>query len=81
MLIAERFLSGVVRSYGNHPVSTDGGTWYPQACAFLKIDHHVHSLLAKKREKRYREREPYNTLRIELNALMTTFHVEWKTLN
>jgi len=32
MLIAERFLSGVVRYYGNHPVSTDGGgTWYPQA--------------------------------------------------
>ena len=26
MLIAERFLSGVVRDYGNHPVSTDGGT-------------------------------------------------------
>ena len=51
MLIAERFLSGVVRDYGNHPVSTDGGTWYPQACAFLKMDHHVHSFLAKKREK------------------------------
>ena len=32
MLIAERFLSCVVRYYGNHPVSTDGGTWYPQAC-------------------------------------------------
>ena len=27
MLIAERFLSGVVRYYGNHPISTDGGTW------------------------------------------------------
>jgi putative transposase len=47
MLIAERFLSDVVRYYGNHPVSTDGGTWYPQACAFLKMDHHVHSPLEK----------------------------------
>jgi putative transposase len=36
MLIAERFLSCVVRCYGNHPVSTDGGTWYPQACEFSK---------------------------------------------
>jgi putative transposase len=31
MLIAERFLSGAVRDYGKHPVSTDGGTWYPMA--------------------------------------------------
>jgi putative transposase len=47
MLIAERFLSGVVRYYGNHPISTDGGTWYPQACEFLKMDHHIHSPLEK----------------------------------
>lgn len=45
MLIAERFLSGVVKYHGNHPVSTDGGTWYPQACEFLKMDHHIHSPL------------------------------------
>ena len=47
MLIAERFLSGVVRYYGNHPISTDGGTWYPQACEFLNMDHHIHSPLEK----------------------------------
>jgi putative transposase len=47
MLIAERFLSGVVKIHGKHPVSTDGGTWYPQACEFLKIDHHIHSSLEK----------------------------------
>ena len=48
MLIAERFLVGLVKIHGKHPVSTDdGGTWYPQACAFLKIDHHVHSPLEK----------------------------------
>ncbi len=47
MLIAERFLSGVIRYYGNHPVSTDGGTWYPQACEFLNMDHHIHSPLEK----------------------------------
>lgn len=43
MFVAERFLSGVVRDYGKHPVSTDGGTWYPMACQFIKLDHHIHS--------------------------------------
>ena len=47
MLIAERFLSNVIRDYGKHPVSADGGTWYPQACRFLKLKHHIHSFLAK----------------------------------
>jgi putative transposase len=32
----------LVRKYGKHPVSTDGGTWYPQACKFLKLKHHTH---------------------------------------
>lgn len=26
MLIAERFIGGLVKNHGNHPVSTDGGT-------------------------------------------------------
>jgi putative transposase len=43
MLITERFLSGLIKIYGKHPVSTDGGTWYPQGCEFLKLDHHIHS--------------------------------------
>lgn len=47
MLIAERFISGLVKIHGKHPVSTDGGTWYPQACKFLNIDHHIHSSLEK----------------------------------
>lgn len=47
MLIAERFLSDIVRNYGKHPVSTDGGTWYPQACRFLGLEHHIHSSFEK----------------------------------
>jgi putative transposase len=31
MFVAERFLSQVVNKYGLHSVSSDGGTWYPQA--------------------------------------------------
>lgn len=47
MLIAEKFISDIVKVYGKRPVSTDGGSWYPQACKFLKLDHHIHSPLEK----------------------------------
>ncbi len=43
MFVAERFLSGLLEEHGEHPVSTDGGTWYPQACRFLRVEHHIHS--------------------------------------
>ncbi len=47
MFVAERFISGLVHIHGEHPVSTDGGPWYPQACRFLIIRHHIHSPLEK----------------------------------
>jgi putative transposase len=47
MFVAERFIAGLVNTFGKYPVSTDGGTWYPQACRFLKLDHHIHSPLEK----------------------------------
>ena len=47
MFVAERFIQDLVKIYGKHPVSTDGGTWYPMACQFLKLDHHIHSSLEK----------------------------------
>ena len=43
MFVAERFLLDIAEEHGKHPVSTDGGTWYPQACMFLKPNHHIHS--------------------------------------
>ena len=48
-VVVERFLDGVTKEYGKHPVSTDGGgTWYPpQACQFLKLQHHIHSAYEK----------------------------------
>jgi putative transposase len=47
-VVAERFLDGVTKEYDKHPVSTDGGTWYPpQACQFLKLQHHIHSAYEK----------------------------------
>lgn len=47
MFVAERFISVVIKNHGKHPVSTDGGTWYPQACRFLKLKHHIHSPLER----------------------------------
>jgi len=47
MFVAERFLHGLIKIHGKHPVSTDGGTWYPMACQFLKLKHHIHSALEK----------------------------------
>ena len=42
MFVDERFLSGLLEEHGEQPVPTDGGTWYPQACGFLRVEHHVH---------------------------------------
>ncbi len=47
MFVAEHFLSDIVDKHGKYPVSTDGGTWYPQACHFLKLKHHIHSFVYK----------------------------------
>ncbi len=47
MFVAERFISDVVEEYGKHPISTDGGSWYPQACKFLNLNHHIHPSFEK----------------------------------
>jgi len=47
MFVAEHFLSDIVKEYDRHPISTDGGTWYPQSCKFLKLKHHLHSSFEK----------------------------------
>ncbi len=47
MFVTERFISGLIKIHSEHPISTDGGTWYPQACKFLRLDHHLHSPLEK----------------------------------
>src|SRR5947208_12458164 len=68
-VVAERFLDGVTKEYGRHPVSTDGGTWYPQACKFLKLKHHIHLPY----EKSIIEKEQFNMLKIEQKVLMIIF--------
>jgi putative transposase len=82
MLVAERFLQQeLVRKYGKHPVSTDGGVHgiYPHACKLLNMNHHhLHSSY----EKSMIERTIQYIKRIEPKALMTTtFLVEKKNVN
>jgi putative transposase len=31
MFVVEKFLKSLVKDYGKHTLSTDGGTWYPYA--------------------------------------------------
>jgi len=47
ILVAEQFIQSLIRKYGRHNISTDGGTWYPQACRFLNVEHHIHSSIEK----------------------------------
>ena len=46
--VAERFLSNVAEKYGHYPVSANGGgAWCPQACRFLKMEHHIRPHMKK----------------------------------
>jgi putative transposase len=79
-VVAERFLSDIVDKHGKYPISTDGGTWYPpQACRFLKLNHHIHSFVYKD-EKSIIERT-MQLSKIEQKDLTTTFHVERRIVN
>ena len=69
MFVVERIFDNLIKIHGKHPVSTDGGTWYPQACRFLKLDHHLHSSL----EKSLIERTMQYIKDRTQNALMTIF--------
>jgi len=40
---AESFLRSLIKIYGKHIVYSDGGTWYPEACISLRLEHRLHS--------------------------------------
>jgi putative transposase len=41
MIIAESFLRSLIKIYGIHTVYSDGGTWYPEACVSLGLEHRL----------------------------------------
>ena len=76
MFVAERFLDELTKEYGRHPVSTDGGTWYPQACKFLKLQHHLHSSFEKSLVER-----TIQYMKDRTDNLMTISLVEKRAVN
>jgi hypothetical protein len=79
LVVAEQqFIQSLVRRYGKQKISTDGGTWYPQACKFLKIEHIIYIRLMGKASLSVQS----STLKVELNVLMTIiFLVEKRDAN
>ena len=55
LIVAEQFLQNIIKKYGKHPGSSDGGTWYVPACKFLKLKHHIsiHHMREKHHRKDY----------------------------
>ena len=82
LIVAEQFLLELIKKYGKNPVSTDsgmygsgsgGGTWYPQACRFLKLRHQslTHSYYYEK--SIIIERTIQYIKKMELKCLMIIF--------
>jgi putative transposase len=62
----------LIRKYGKHGISTDDGTWYPQARRFLNVEYHIHSSIEKsfiERSIQYIKMELKVLLKITLLAL------------
>jgi putative transposase len=47
MLVTQSFLKSLIKLYGKHTVYSDGGTWYPEACNSLGLEHKLHSPFEK----------------------------------
>jgi len=71
MLIAEQFIQHLLRKYGKHSLSTDGGTPYPQECRFLDLEHYLKYSLWKSIIEL-----TIQYIKDRTDALMTIFHVE-----
>lgn len=55
ILVAELFLKSLIEKYGRHVVYSDGGTWYPEACRSLGLEHRLHSRYEKSLMERANE--------------------------
>ena len=47
MLVAESFLRSLIKIYGKYTAYSDGGSWYPEACSYLGLEHLLHSPFEK----------------------------------
>jgi putative transposase len=73
----ERFLPNLVEKCGKNTGSNnDGGTWYPQTCKSLNLDHQIYFLYTKMRKILLSEL--CSVLKIEPKDLSITFLVKRK---
>ena len=72
MVVAENSLN-LIENYGKHTVSTDGGTWYPEACKILGLKDHLYSSFERVME-RVNQYFKDRIESFELNLLMITIH-------
>ena len=56
MIVTESFLRLLIKIYGKHIVYSDGGTWYPEACISLGLEHRLHSPYEKSIVERTNDR-------------------------
>ena len=84
MLVAEKFIRSLVEKYGRHPIYTDGGTWYHEACNVLKLmKHYLHSSIEKSLMERvnqyFKDRtenfDDYNPCMQQKDSECNLFHV------
>jgi hypothetical protein len=61
----------LIKTDNEHSISTDSGTWYPQACRVLKIRHYLYSLLEKSLIE-----EQCSMSKIEPKVLKTISHIK-----
>ena len=47
MLVVDSFLRSLIKIYGKHTVYSDGGSWYPEACSYLGLEHMLHTSFEK----------------------------------
>ncbi len=78
MFVVERFLDGLVKINGKLYITNGGGTRYLMACRFLKLKHHIHSFVAKRKASL---KGRCSISRIKLKDLMITFPVERMIVN
>ncbi len=83
MLVVESFLRSLIKIYGRHTVYSDGGTWYPEACVFLGLNHRPHTPYEKSiieraiqyfkdRTENFDDYYPSRYLEYNLNHVYTT---------
>jgi len=62
-LAAYLLLKRLRSRYGRKPIYTDGALWYPEACRWLRLKHHIYGDESKNLAERMKSQEQNRVLR------------------